>query len=133
MHDGVCWSSSWLGIQGGLCCYDLFTKEIVVQRNMKTVEDLNIGDLATFMEVYLPMECHADFSWNQYLNLNNFYGVCKKVNHYETVHKPFLEFCENYRHHRDAGTTASWGSFVWQVIVGIRTPFRMGWIKIWEL
>eukprot|EP00092_Neocalanus_flemingeri_P006627 GFUD01007150.1.p1 GENE.GFUD01007150.1~~GFUD01007150.1.p1 ORF type:complete len:270 (+),score=71.93 GFUD01007150.1:56-865(+) len=105
-------------------------EEMVGERKIKTVEDLNIGDLATFMEVSLPMECHEDFSWSQYPNLDNLYDVCKKVRHFQTVHKPFLEFCENYRHHRDAGTTASWASLAWQVLVGARTGFRMAWIKI---
>ena len=90
-------------------------EEMVGHRNIESVEDLNIGDLATFMEVSMPMECHPDYNWSQYPNLSHLYNICKKVPNFDKVHQPFIEFAGNYRHHRDRGTTASWLELAGQV------------------
>ena len=78
-------------------------EEILSKREIKTVEDLNVGDLATFMELTMPMELHQEFQWSDYPNLENLYRVCSKVPGFSEIHQPFLEFCQMYRTHRDAG------------------------------
>ena len=94
-------------------------EELVGKRKITCVEDLNLGDLATFMEVSLPMECHKDFLWSNFPNLNHLYKICSKVPHFDKVHQPFVDFCEMYRHHRDAGTTATWADVGAQVIQNV--------------
>jgi len=105
-------------------------EEMLREREIKNVEDLNLGDLATFMEVSLVMECHPEYNWNQYPNLLHLYSVCKEVPHFDKVHQPFLEYCENYRHHRDVGTTASWPQLVVQAFTGVWTGLRMAKVNI---
>ena len=90
-------------------------EEMVGKRNIKTVDDLNIGDLATFMEISMPLECHSDYKWSQYPNLKHLYTICKLIPSFNKVHQPFLVFAENYRFHRDRGTTASWFEIAVQV------------------
>ena len=78
-------------------------EEILRRREIKTVEDLNVGDLATFMELTMPMELLQEFHWSDYPSLENLYRVCSKVPGFSEIHQPFLEFCQMYRTHRDAG------------------------------
>ena len=78
-------------------------EEILSKREIKTVEDLNVGDLATFMELTMPMELLQEFHWSDYPSLENLYRVCRKVPGFSEIHQPFLEFCQMYRTHRDAG------------------------------
>ena len=73
------------------------------KKEIRTVEDLNVGDLATFMELTMPMELLKEFQWSDYPNLENLYRVCSKVQGFSEIHQPFLEFCQMYRTHRDAG------------------------------
>ena len=51
----------------------------------------------------MPMELHQEFQWSDYPNLENLYRVCSKVPGFSEIHQPFLEFCQMYRTHRDAG------------------------------
>ena len=89
--------------------------ELVAERKITCMEDLNLGDLTTFMEVSLPIECHEDFSWDQFPNLSHLYEVCKGIPSFDEVHKPFMEFVEMYRFHRDRDTRASWSDIITQV------------------
>ena len=78
-------------------------EDMLSNRELRTVEDLNLGDLATFMELTMPMELHKEFQWSDYPNLENLYRVVSKVPEFSEIHQPFLEFCQMYRTHRDTG------------------------------
>ena len=78
-------------------------EEILSKRDIKTMEDLNVGDLATFMELTMPMELLKEFQWSDYPNLENLYRVSSEVSSFSEIHQPFLDFCQMYRTHRDAG------------------------------
>lgn len=105
-------------------------EEMVGRREIKTVRDLNVGDLAVFMEVSVAMECHPAYHWKHFPNLEHLYSVCRQITHFQKVHQPFLEFCENYRHHRDVGTSASWFQLVCQVFTGVRTGLWMAKVQL---
>jgi len=104
--------------------------EILSNREIKTVEDLNVGDLATFMELTMPMELLKEFHWSDYPSLENLYRVCSKVPGFSEIHQPFLEFCQMYRTHRDAGTSASLGTIIAQSLTSVCLVFRVARIKL---
>lgn len=104
-------------------------EEILAERNIAAVEDLNVGDLSALMEISVPMECMPQFTWTNYPNINKLYGLCKQVPGFAEINQPFLEFCEKYRYHRDAGTTASWGTIITQVFTSFTTGFRVATIE----
>ena len=56
-------------------------KELVFERKINTVEHLNIGDLATFMEVSMPMALHTDYRRSQYPNLDNCLQEDRAIQH----------------------------------------------------
>lgn len=93
----------------------LVADELVAARKITCVEDLNLGDLATFMEASLPIECHHEFSWSHFPHLSHLFDVCKRIPGFDEVHKPFMEFVEMYRFHRDRDTQATWSDIVAQV------------------
>jgi len=99
--------------------------EMVAERKITCMEDLNLGDLTTFMEVSLPIECHEDFSWDQFPNLSHLYEMCKKIPSFDEVHKPFMEFVEMYRFHRDRDTRASWYDIVTQALTTVGMAVRI--------
>ena len=105
-------------------------EEKVRERNVHLVEDLNIGDLATFFEITIPMEVHPDYSWDQYPHLNHLYSVCKQIEGFNAIHEPFLRFCGNIRHHREAGTSASFPELVGQTWVSVKTIFKLVSLKL---
>jgi len=111
-----------------------FAEEVLEKRRIATVEDLNVGDLSSFMEIAVPMECLAGLHWTDYPNLNKLYSLCLEVPGFDAIHQPFLEFCREYRHHRDRGTVASWTTLVTQVFTSVVTLFKIlktdsNWIR----
>jgi len=112
----------------------LSTAEIILaKRKISCVEDLNIGDLSAFMEISVPMECLEGFHWADYPNLNKLNQLCNEVPGFERVHQPFLDFCREYRHHRDANTKPSWSTAVVQVFTSVLTLLKIarvesGWL-----
>merc|ERR550532_440928 len=84
-------------------------EEILSKRDIKAVEDLNVGDLATFMELTMPMELLKEFQWSDFPNLENLYRVCSKVPGFSEIHQPFLDFCQMYR------TSQIWRTFTGSV------------------
>merc|ERR1712039_1053801 len=48
-------------------------EKIVGENNKQRVEDLDLGDLATFQEVSMAMECHPDHKWSDYPNLQKLF------------------------------------------------------------
>jgi len=103
----------------------LAADELVAARKITCIEDLNLGDLATFMEVSLPIECYHEFSWSQYPHLSHLYEVCKGIPAFDEVHTPFMEFVEMYRFHRDMGTTATWSDIVAQALTAVSMAIRI--------
>jgi glutathione S-transferase len=77
-------------------------EELVAKRNVKAIGDLNLGDLATIMEVAQAMECHPDYDWNQYPNLANLFSVVKNIPRFGEVYDEFADFCANFREIREA-------------------------------
>jgi len=110
--------------------YMNIAEEMVGKRNIKTVKDLNIGDLATFMEISMPLECHIDYKWSDYPNLSHLYEICKKIPNFDKVHQPFLEFAEKYRFHRDRGTSATWFELAMQVLTAVNIGLRMARVQL---
>ena len=104
--------------------------EKVKERNIHTIEDLNIGDLATFFEITMPMEVHPEYSWDQYPHLNHLYSVCKQIDGFDKIHEPFLNFCDNIRHHREAGTSASFVELIGQTFVSVKLIFNLISLKL---
>eukprot|EP00931_Biecheleriopsis_adriatica_P103874 TRINITY_DN78665_c0_g1_i1.p1 TRINITY_DN78665_c0_g1~~TRINITY_DN78665_c0_g1_i1.p1 ORF type:complete len:288 (-),score=46.57 TRINITY_DN78665_c0_g1_i1:124-987(-) len=94
---------------------------ILSGRKIEKVEDLNLGDLATFMEVSLPMECHPNFSWVDYPNLNNLYKVMKMIPEFSTVHEPFLDFTADFRRVRDSNPSYALYEYPAQCCLSVRT------------
>jgi len=105
-------------------------EDMLSNRELRTVEDLNLGDLATFMELTMPMELHKEFQWSDYPNLENLYRVVSKVPGFSEIHQPFLEFCQMYRTHRDTGTSASWGTILAQSVTSVCLILRVIRIKM---
>jgi len=109
-------------------------ENVIGQRRIAKVEDLNLGDLSAFMEISVVMECMEGFNWKDYPALDNLYQLCRDVPGFMEVHEPFLEFCREYRHHRDMGTTAGWLTLATQVVTSVKTFFKiasveLGWFK----
>lgn len=109
-------------------------EDVIRERKIASVEDLNLGDLSAFMEISVVMECMAGFNWSDYPALENLYRLCREVPEFLEVDEPFLDFCREYRHHRDEGTTAGWLTLASQVFISIRTFFKIasveiGWFK----
>jgi len=91
-------------------------EEIFEKRKITKVEDLNIGDMGVFLEITVVMECLAGYYWSNYPALENLLKVSKQIPEFMEIHQPFLDFCREYRHHRDANTTASLLTTISQVI-----------------
>jgi len=115
-------------------------EEILKKRKISSVEDLNLGDVAAFMEISVVMECAVGYFWSDYPYLEKLYQLLREVPGFmEVVHQPFLDFCREYRHHRDVGTTAGWGDLANQVIASVVFILKIvltgpGWIKglVWR-
>merc|ERR1711933_100389 len=84
---------------------------ILSGRSINKVEDLNIGDIATFMEVSVPMECHPNFSWKDYPNLSNLYNVMKMIPEFSRVHDPYLEFTADFCRVRDSNPSYGYSEY----------------------
>ena len=105
-------------------------EEKIKERNINTVEDLNIGDLALFLEVTMPMEIHPDYSWHQYPNLNHLYSVCKKIECFDKVHKPFLDWCRMIRQHQEINAQMTLGRWMFDIFVGGKMIMKMIYLKV---
>ena len=56
----------------------LDSDKMVAARKITCVDDLNLGKVATFMEVSLPLACHCKFTCSQNLYLSHLYAMCAK-------------------------------------------------------
>ena len=100
------------------------------ERKITSVNDLNIGDLATFMEITMPMEIHPDYSWDQYPNLNHLYAICSQIEGFDKIHEPFLKFCKKICHHRQIGTTPTLVGWIKEICVGARMIMRVLYVQL---
>lgn len=73
-------------------------ERLVGERNLKTANDLNFGDLTTYEEVLMVMEIHPKFSWDSYPNLALLHALMKQAPNYDVVHAPFYAFLDTWRH-----------------------------------
>ena len=87
-------------------------ERILSGRNISSVQDLNLGDLANMEELYMAFECFQgtsdELSFSAFPNIANLLSICQDIEEFKEVHKPFLAFCEKYRQIRDG--SASKGS-----------------------
>jgi len=62
------------------------------ERTIKEVEDLNLGDLAAFMEVSLPFVYHPDAQIDDYPNWKNLYQVLLKLPEFREIDEAYTTF-----------------------------------------
>ena len=69
-------------------------EEILSKREMNHVDDLNLGDLATFLETSLPFFILPDINYEDYPALNKLYKIMQQIPEFEEIDEKFKEFTE---------------------------------------
>jgi glutathione S-transferase len=118
-------------VEEGLKFHVAEAEAILAKRSIGSVQDLNIGDVATILEVTLPMECHPAFSWDAYPALKRVYGMLRTVPEFEAIDEPFLKFARDFRQVRDSQFRYGLLGWTRQVLVGARTVFRLAYGKFY--
>jgi glutathione S-transferase len=70
-------------------------ERILSKRKFDVVQDLNIGDIATIMEMTVALEMPG-YSWNSYPNITKLLFVMKQAPQFQYVHGPFTQFMEDH-------------------------------------
>ena len=68
--------------------------EILSKRKINQVSDLNLGDLATFLETSLPFFILADINYEDYPALSNLYKIMQEIPEFEEIDQEFKQFTE---------------------------------------
>ena len=104
--------------------------EAIVGRHGKTqVSELDLGDVATFMEVTLAMECHPSFRWSDYPHLSRLHALMQQVPEFDSVHAPFLDFLAPFKQAQASGRGTTLAEFVAEARTGIRTVIKLATIS----
>lgn len=89
------------------------------ERNIKEVEDLNLGDLAVFFESSLAFFLLPDINYVDYPALRNLYKVMQKIPEFEEIDREFSAFTQQVKDFRDSGirpTIFAYISEIWSTI-----------------
>jgi len=104
--------------------------EVTVGRRGKTrVEDLDLGDVATLMEVSQAMECHPTFDWSAFPNLSKLLMLMRQVPEFNSVYAPLLEFLVPLRQARACKRRATCWECVGECFTGLKTLARVAAIS----
>ena len=66
--------------------------KMLLDRSLAAVKDLNYGDVSVFMESSLAFEVLDEIRYEDYPGFANLYEQLKKVDAFNKVHEPFLNF-----------------------------------------
>jgi len=69
-------------------------EEILSKRKIDYVNDLNLGDLALFLEVTLPFFILEDVNFDDFPAIRNLYEVIKQIPEFSEIDEGFKEFVE---------------------------------------
>ena len=67
-------------------------EEILSQRQIQKVQDLNLGDLAIFFETTLPFFVLPDINYEDYPALGNLYKIIQQIPEFREIDEKFREF-----------------------------------------
>lgn len=111
-------------IQDSLRAHIVEAERIVGENNKQRVEDLDLGDLATFQEVSMAMECHPGYEWSDFPNLNKLFGLMRKLEEHDAVYGGFLSFIHPILQDRAQRRRTSCGESCWECLACFRTIKR---------
>lgn len=82
-------------------------ERITSERKVLSVADLNLGDIATIMEITVVMAVIPGYDWDSYKNLKNVYSIMSTIPAFQRVHKPFEDFIDEQK--KSIGTHPGYG------------------------
>lgn len=70
-------------------------ESILAKRKISSIEDLNVGDIATMMEITVVMLL-PDYDWQNYPYLKNLHSVMNQTPEFKLVQGPFEQFLHEH-------------------------------------
>ena len=91
----------------------------IAERQIETVEDLNLGDLAVFFESTLAFFLLSEIQYADYPAFKNLYSVIQKIPEFDEIDQEFTAFTNRVHEFRKLDTQPTlftYASEVWTTI-----------------
>ena len=102
-------------------------ESMLSDRTIKEVTDLNLGDLAVFLESSLAFFVHPDIHYDNYPALKNLYTVIQKIPEFEEIDREFCEFTERVRDMRDHGPSPTVFTYINEMWATLKLDVYIIW------
>ena len=102
-------------------------EEMLSKRNIKEVEDLNLGDLAVFFESTLAFFLLSDIQYDNYPAFKNLYHVIQKIPEFKQIDQEFTAFVDRVHEFRKLDPKPTLFSYVNEIWTTIKFIAYVKW------
>ena len=102
-------------------------EEMLSERNIKEVEDLNLGDLAVFFESTLAFFLLSDIQYDNYPAFKNLYHVIQKIPEFKQIDQEFTAFVDRVHEFRKLDPKPTLFSYVNEIWTTIKFIAYVKW------
>ena len=102
-------------------------EKMLSERAINEVADLNLGDLAVFLESSLPFSVHPDIHYDNYPALKNLYKVIQNIPEFEPIDREFCDYTKRVRELRNNGPSPTPFTYFRELWTTIKFISYMKW------
>ena len=103
---------------------------ILSQRKIREIEDLNLGDLAVFLESTLAFSLLPEIRYADYPAFENLYKVILKIPEYKHIEEEFINFIQRVHHLRLVGSAPTLFTYVAEIWTSIKFIAYVTWNRV---